>query len=100
MPHTLVLLFVAILSSSAFATPDLKTPVIWLVAARELGLKTYVQFQRNGKTDSAAVFFWRGNWWVYHPSMGSFKTVLERPIEAAAWRPTLAIDGATGPLTW
>ena len=87
--HTLVLLFVAILGISAFGTD----PNAGMVAAREMGLKTYVQFQRHGKTDSAAVFFWRGNWWVYHPSMGSFKTVMDDPSEPPSVA-ALAIDGA------
>ena len=70
-----------------------------IVAAREMGLTNYVEFKNNGKTDSAALFYWRGNWWVYHPSFGSMKTALDNkgkvPLVAA-----LAIDGATGPLNW
>src|ERR1700691_5018133 len=91
--YSLVLLFVALLGTSVFATD----PNAGMVAAREMGLKNYVQFQRHGKTDSAALFFWRGNWWVYHPTMGSFKTVLDDPEEMPL-AATLAIEGATGPL--
>ena len=74
-------------------------PQAGMVAAREMGLTNYVEFQNHGKTDSAALFYWRGNWWVYHPSSGSMKTALVNKDKV----PLIAIfsiNGATGPLKW
>ena len=45
-----------------FATHSFATqvdPHAGMVAAREMGLAHYVEFQRHGKPDSAALFFWR-----------------------------------------
>lgn len=95
MKITILAFLSALFGSSTFTTD----PNAGMVAAREMGLPNYVEFQHAGKTDSAALFYWRGNWWVYHPSFGSMKTVLDDPktVPLAA---TLAIDGATGPLVW
>ncbi len=95
MHKRLILLCSALLCTASFATD----PNAGMVAAREMGLHSYVQFQRHGKADSAALFFWRGNWWVYHPTMGSFKTVMDDPSEPPLVA-ALTIEGATGPLTW
>jgi hypothetical protein len=97
MKKILSLLLILFLYSTARASNrDLNAGI---VAAREMGLSNYVEFKSHGKTDSAALFYWRGNWWVYHPSFGSMKTALDDkgkvPLVAA-----LAINGATGPLLW
>jgi hypothetical protein len=70
-----------------------------LVAAREMGLTNYVEFKNNGKPDTAAMFYWRGNWWVYHPSIGSMRTALDDP-DTVPLVAALAIKGATGPFVW
>src|SRR5688572_6563815 len=78
IPHmkTLIALYLlAFACSATFASSP--SPNAGIVAAREMGLTNYVEFKNNGKTDSAALFYWRGNWWVYHPSFGSMKTVLD-----------------------
>jgi hypothetical protein len=91
----LVLLPIVLFSTSAFAWDS----QAGMVAARDMGLAKYVEFKNHGKTDSAALFYWRGNWWIYHPSYGSMRTefnnVKSNPLVAA-----LTIDGATGPLKW
>src|SRR5436190_16301220 len=75
MKKILSLLFILFFYTGAQASNrDLNAGI---VAAREMGLTNYVEFKSHGKTDSAALFFWRGNWWVYHPSFGSMKTALE-----------------------
>jgi hypothetical protein len=91
----LTLLLVALSCTASFASD----PNAGMVAAREMGLANYVEFKNNGKADSAALFFWRGNWWVYHPSFGSMKTVMEDP-DSVPLMVTLVIDGAVGPLQW
>lgn len=95
MKTFIILLFVASFCRSALA----EDPHAGMVAAREMGLTNYVQFKNHGKTDSAALFYWRGNWWVYHPSFGSMKTAMDDP-NTIPMMATLAIDGATGPLEW
>lgn len=67
-------------------------------AAYQMGMTSYVSFQRHGQPDSAALFFWRGNWWVYHPSLGSQKTIYDDPLKMPLVA-VLVIDGATGPIS-
>lgn len=81
------------------ACADTTSPRTGESAAAQMGLPAYEGFQRNGQPDSAAVFYWRGNWWVYHPSFGSMQTVLDDPNEIPM-AAVLAIEGASGPLTW
>jgi len=81
----------------SFATPF--DPHAGMVAAREMGLAHYVEFQRHGKPDSAALFFWRGNWWIYHPSLASMKTAMADPTHVPL-AVTLVIEGASGPILW
>jgi hypothetical protein len=91
----LIALLSIVLCTSSFALD----PRAGMVAAREMGLTNYVEFQNDGRTDSAALFYWRGNWWVYHPSIGSLKTALANKdkVPLVAVR---SIQGATGPLKW
>lgn len=68
-------------------------------AAAAMGLQGYVLFQREHQPDSAALFYWRGNWRLYHPSMGSCKipsTDLDSPPIASV----LCIKDASGPIHW
>lgn len=95
MKSLLPLLLIGLLSSSSVAAPS----NAGLVAAREMGLTNYVEFNNDGKPDTAAMFFWRGNWWVYHPSIGSMRTALDDP-DTVPLVAALAIKGATGPFVW
>jgi len=67
-------------------------------ASAQLGLPFYIAFQHNGKPDSAAMFFWRGQWWMYHPDIGSEATVYNDPLTIPK-SVVLAINGATGPIS-
>jgi len=68
-------------------------------AAYQMGVSHYVSFMRHGQPDSAALFFWRGNWRLYHPSMGSMKTIYDDPASKPLVA-VLVIEGATGPISW
>jgi hypothetical protein len=71
-------------------------PNAGMVAARNAGVGSYLQFTRNGKPDSAALLPFEGRWWFYHPSNGSTST----GIPASSPPPTLAarlyLDGISG----
>lgn len=69
-------------------------------AASAMGAGGYVAFQRNAKPDSAALFYWRGHWRLYHPTMGTEK------LEACTdpWQMPLAcvlsLPDASCPILW
>ncbi len=49
-------------------------PNAGMVAARDAGMPRYISFDYAGEQDSAAVLPFRGEWWFYHPSIGSRET--------------------------
>lgn len=54
-------------------------------AASMLGEGTHVAFERNGQTDTAAVFPHKGQWWFYHPRFGSVETNIPATEPAPIW---------------
>lgn len=54
-------------------------------AAAMLGEGTHVAFERNGQTDTAAVFPHKGQWWFYHPRFGSVETNIPATEPAPIW---------------
>lgn len=68
-------------------------------AASAMGAGGYVEFQRDGKPDTASIFYWRGQWRLYYPSFGTEATLLcdqdKMPLESV-----LVIPGSSGPIQW
>lgn len=68
-------------------------------AAYQMNLPAYVSFMCHGQPDSACLFYWRSNWWLYHPSTGSAKTIYDDPTSKPLVA-VLTIEGASGPIAW
>lgn len=60
-------------------------PMAGARVAAMLGERTCVQFEWGGKTDTAAVFAFRGEWWFYHPKFGSVETGIPATEPAPLW---------------
>ncbi len=86
------LLYLFLLCSCGNLAPDAGQS-----AAAQMGVPFYISFVRHSQPDSAALFYWRGNWWLYHPSIGSERTVFDDPTTIPKVA-VLVIDGASGPI--
>lgn len=68
-------------------------------AASAMGSGGYVEFQRDRGPDTAALFYWRGAWRLYHPSFGTERTLLTDPREIPL-ASVLTIPDSIGPVRW
>jgi hypothetical protein len=74
-------------------------PNAGMVAAREAGMRKYLEFSRNGERDSAALIPFEGQWWFYHPSSGSTSTTIPSTHDPPRWV-GYYLDGVSGRPKW
>lgn len=69
-------------------------------AASAMGAGGYVAFQRNAQPDTAALFYWRSHWRLYHPTMGTERLETFTDPNQMPLACVLSLSDALGPIQW
>lgn len=68
-------------------------PMAGMAAASSLGVRKCIAFEKDGRTETAAMIAYKGDWWFYHPTTSSRRTKVPTSKEPPLW----VAPGGTNP---